>query len=91
MAFHVIATRDFDHMSEVAAGLAIEDIRLKLASKPSYVLGPATGNSPTGLQASRQGSQRRDNRRIQNSGLQFQSTTRIFLKEHSKASFAKQA
>jgi glucosamine-6-phosphate deaminase len=48
MAFHVIVTRDFDHMSEVAAGLAIEDIRLKLASKPSYALGLATGNSPTG-------------------------------------------
>jgi len=36
-------------MSEVAAGLVVEDIRQKLVSKPSYVLGLATGNSPTGL------------------------------------------
>jgi glucosamine-6-phosphate deaminase len=36
-------------MSEVAAGLVIEDIRRKLSSKTSYVLGLATGNSPTGL------------------------------------------
>ncbi len=49
MPFEVIVTKDFDHMSEVAAGLAIEDIRQKLSSKPSYVLGLATGNSPTGL------------------------------------------
>ncbi len=49
MAFQVIVVKDFDHMSEVAAGLAIEDIRQKLSSKPSYALGLATGNSPTGL------------------------------------------
>ena len=45
MPFKVIITRDFDHMSEVAAALVVEDIR----QKPSYVLGLATGNSPTGL------------------------------------------
>ena len=49
MPFKVIVTRDFDHMSEVAAGLAVEDIRLKLASQPNYVIGLATGNSPTGM------------------------------------------
>jgi glucosamine-6-phosphate deaminase len=49
MPFKVIITSDFDHMSEVAAELAIEDIRQKLSSKPSYVLGLATGNSPTGM------------------------------------------
>ncbi|MDI9613229.1 MAG: 6-phosphogluconolactonase [Acidobacteriota bacterium] len=49
MPFKVIVTRDFDHMSEVAAGLVVDDIRRTLASRPSYVLGLATGNSPTGL------------------------------------------
>ncbi len=49
MPFKVIVTRDFDHMSEVAASITIEDIRQQLSSKPSYVLGLATGNSPTGL------------------------------------------
>ncbi len=49
MPFKVIIARDFDHMSEVAANLVVEDIRLKLASQPSYALGLATGNSPTGL------------------------------------------
>jgi len=45
MSFKVIITRDFDHMSETAARIVVEDIR----SKPEYVLGLATGNSPTGL------------------------------------------
>lgn len=49
MTFRVIVTADFDQMSEVAAGLVVEDIRRELAKKPSYVLGLATGNSPTGL------------------------------------------
>ncbi len=49
MPFKVIVTRDFDHMSEVAAGLVVEDGNRRLASRPSYVLGLATGNSPTGL------------------------------------------
>jgi glucosamine-6-phosphate deaminase len=49
MAFSVIVTRDFDQMSEVAAGLVAEDIRRGLARGPSYVLGLATGISPTGL------------------------------------------
>jgi len=45
MSFTVIITRDFDHMSETAARIVVEDIR----SKPEYVIGLATGNSPTGL------------------------------------------
>lgn len=45
MPFKVIVTNDFDHMSEVAASLVVEAIR----QKPSFVLGLATGNSPTGL------------------------------------------
>jgi glucosamine-6-phosphate deaminase len=49
MPFKVIVTRDFDHMSEVAAGLVIGDVRRTLAAQSSYVLGLATGNSPTGL------------------------------------------
>src|SRR5512139_2230122 len=49
MPFKIIITNDFDHMSEVAAGVAVEDIRQKLESKQHYVLGLATGNSPTGL------------------------------------------
>jgi len=49
MPLKVIVTRDFDHMSEVAAALAVEDMSQKLASRPSYVLGLATGNSPTGF------------------------------------------
>jgi glucosamine-6-phosphate deaminase len=47
--FTVIITRDFDHMSEVAAQLVSDDIEKKLAGKNNYVLGLATGNSPTGL------------------------------------------
>ena len=49
MPFKVYVTRDFDHMSEVAAGLVVEDVNRKLSSRPAYVLGLATGNSPTGL------------------------------------------
>ncbi len=49
MPFRIIITRDFDHMSEVAAGIVSEDVRATLADKGRYVLGLATGNSPTGL------------------------------------------
>jgi glucosamine-6-phosphate deaminase len=49
MPFQVIITRDFDHMSEVAANLVIIDISRKLSSNSQYILGLATGNSPTGL------------------------------------------
>ena len=49
MSFRVIITRDFDHMSEIAAGIVIERIRKTVDSKEDFVLGLATGNSPTGL------------------------------------------
>jgi glucosamine-6-phosphate deaminase len=49
MPIKVIVTRDFDHMSEVAAAFIIEDLQKTLSRKSSYVLGLATGNSPTGL------------------------------------------
>jgi glucosamine-6-phosphate deaminase len=49
MAFKIYVTRDFDHMSRVAAGIVEADIREKQAVKDEYVLGLATGNSPTGL------------------------------------------
>ncbi|TFG36984.1 MAG: 6-phosphogluconolactonase, partial [Syntrophobacterales bacterium] len=47
--FKVIITQDFDHMSEVASRLVVDDIKEKQGGKESYVLGLATGNSPTGL------------------------------------------
>jgi glucosamine-6-phosphate deaminase len=49
MPFTIHVTTDFDHMSAVAAGIVAADIEEKQASKPEYVLGLATGNSPTGL------------------------------------------
>lgn len=48
--FHkVIVTRDFDHMSEVASGFVRERIARVLAERQSFVLGLATGTSPTGV------------------------------------------
>ena len=49
MPFKVIITRDFDHMSEVAAQIVIRDIKNTLHNKNDHVLGLATGNTPTGL------------------------------------------
>ncbi|UCG99785.1 MAG: 6-phosphogluconolactonase [Deltaproteobacteria bacterium] len=49
MPFKVIVTKDFDHMSEVAANIVIRDIKDTLNNKDNYVLGLATGNTPTGL------------------------------------------
>lgn len=49
MSFEIIVTRDFDHMSAVAAEVVIGDITEKQSTKDEYVLGLATGNSPTGL------------------------------------------
>ena len=48
MALKIYVTKDFDQMSSVAAGLVEADIKEKQAAK-EYVLGLATGNSPTGL------------------------------------------
>ncbi|MBM3146523.1 MAG: 6-phosphogluconolactonase [Actinobacteria bacterium] len=49
MPFTIHVTNDFDQMSAVAAGIVVADIEEKQASKPEYVLGLATGNSPTGV------------------------------------------
>lgn len=49
MPFTLYVTRDFDQMSRVAFSVVEDDIRDKLAVKREYVLGLATGNSPTGL------------------------------------------
>lgn len=49
MPFKIFVTRDFEHMSRVAADVVIADIKEKQAIKDEYVLGLATGNSPTGL------------------------------------------
>ena len=49
MSFKVIITSDFDHMSEVAAQFVIDNIKKTLDMKDKFILGLATGNSPTGL------------------------------------------
>ncbi len=49
MPIEIVVTRDFDHLSEVAAELVQHQIREVLRRKPECVLGLATGNSPTGL------------------------------------------
>jgi len=49
MPFKLIVTKDFDHMSEVAAQIVVEDIETTLNNKDTYVLGLATGNTPVGL------------------------------------------
>lgn len=47
MPLKLIITRDFEHMSEVAARLLVDRVRKKLASADRCVLGLATGNTPT--------------------------------------------
>lgn len=49
MPFTIYVTRDFEQMSQVAAEIVEADIREKQATQEQYVLGLATGNSPTGL------------------------------------------
>lgn len=49
MSLKVIVTRDFDHMSEVAAEVVQDRICREIAAKGKFVLGLATGCSPTGL------------------------------------------
>ncbi|MEE8299679.1 MAG: hypothetical protein V3R28_00060 [Desulfatiglandales bacterium] len=49
MPFKVIVTKDFDHMSEVAANIVVHDVQDTLTNRDNYVLGLATGNTPTGL------------------------------------------
>ncbi len=49
MAHTVIITRDYDHLSEVAAQLIEQRAAATLAARDSCVLGLATGSSPTGV------------------------------------------
>lgn len=49
MGITVWVTRDFAHMSEMAADIAVRKIIGILKNKDEAVLGLATGNSPTGL------------------------------------------
>jgi len=46
MTIKVIVTRDFEHMSEVAAGIVKKYIIQQLRKKKEFVLGLATGSSP---------------------------------------------
>ena len=49
MTIKVIITKDFNHMSEVAAGIVKDIINKTLKEKDEFVFGLATGNSPTGM------------------------------------------
>jgi len=49
MALKIYVTKNWDQMSKVAADLIEADIKQKQAVKDEYVLGLATGNSPTGV------------------------------------------
>jgi glucosamine-6-phosphate deaminase len=49
MPINVLITNDFEHMSEVAADIVKENIVQTMRQKREFVLGLATGNSPTGL------------------------------------------
>jgi glucosamine-6-phosphate deaminase len=49
MTISVIITKDYDHMSEVAARIVKERIIQILKEKKEFIFGLATGNSPTGM------------------------------------------
>lgn len=49
MPLQVLVTRNFKHMSEVAAGTVKKNIIRTLRNQKEFVLGLATGSSPTGL------------------------------------------
>lgn len=49
MPITVLITHDFEHMSEVAADIIKNNIVKTIRKKREFVLGLATGNSPTGL------------------------------------------
>lgn len=49
MTIKTVLTRDFRHMSKVGAEIVKQDIIRTLGKKKQFVLGLATGNSPTGL------------------------------------------
>lgn len=48
MPLKIYVTENWDQMSKIAADFIEADIRAKQAAKDEYVLGLATGNSPTG-------------------------------------------
>jgi glucosamine-6-phosphate deaminase len=49
MSIKVLVTRDYEHMSKVAADIVRKDIVQTLHRKKEYVIGLATGGSPTGM------------------------------------------
>ena len=49
MSIKVLVTRNYEHMSKVAADIVRKDISQTLRKKKEYVLGLATGSSPTGM------------------------------------------
>jgi len=49
MPINVFVTRNFNHMSEVGAGIVKKNIIQTLRRQKEFVLGLATGSSPTGL------------------------------------------
>ena len=49
MSLTVMVTRDFEHMSEVAAQIVVRDVNDTLETRGGCVMGLATGNTPTGL------------------------------------------
>jgi glucosamine-6-phosphate deaminase len=49
MGITVYVARDFEHMSDVAAGVVIKKINETFKKKEEAILGLATGNTPTGL------------------------------------------
>lgn len=49
MSINVFVTADFEQMSKTAAKIVTKDIIKTLTTKKEFVLGLATGNSPTGL------------------------------------------
>jgi glucosamine-6-phosphate deaminase len=49
MPIRIMVTEDFDHMSAVAGELIKKDVIRTLRKKEDYVLGLATGTSPTGV------------------------------------------
>ena len=49
MSTNVLVTKNFEHMSEVAADIVKKKIKQTLRKKEEFVIGLATGNSPVGL------------------------------------------
>ena len=49
MPINVVVTQNFDHMSEISAEFVKKNIIQALETRKEFILGLATGNSPTGL------------------------------------------